>query len=78
MPVRTRARRGLNHARAAVHILGPHGAAAHSPFLSLQAQYEASRARMARDGRRFRDAITLYEVEEQALKLRLKKLKEVS
>jgi len=33
---------------------------------------------MARDGRRFRDAITLYEVEEQALKLRLKKLKEVS
>lgn len=51
-------------------------AACHAPR-PFQAQYEASRACMAKDGRRFRDAIALCQAEEHALKLRIKKLKEV-
>ncbi|PRW20506.1 structural maintenance of chromosomes 6B isoform A [Chlorella sorokiniana] len=57
--------------------IAEHERAAGGSLPELQAQYEASRARMAKDGRRFRDAIKLYEAEEYALKLRIKKLKEL-
>jgi hypothetical protein len=67
----------LKKVRALEKKIGEHERAAGGSLAELQERHAASTARMARDGRRAREAIGIFEAIDDALSLRISKLSEL-